>query len=94
MPFRQATGRERCNDCHVVVALGAPLYVGELTPMHWCAPCAEANLGRTPDGPVPVKLPIGGMGAVDPKAMGAILRGNILKWRHDNRQKQTGERES
>lgn len=57
MPWRQSTGTERCNDCRKEVDLGAPLYVGELTPAFWCQLCA-LQMGKSPDGPVPAKLPV------------------------------------
>lgn len=58
MPFRQATGREKCNDCRCIPDLGAPVWRGDLTPAIWCASCAAANLGRTVDGPVPRTVPV------------------------------------
>ena len=96
MPFREATGRETCNDCRCRVGLGAPVYVGERTPGVWCAACAEANLGRTPDGPVPAKLPADAWGGFDIKAMGARLREKILARRNGLRDvsaRIVGERE-
>lgn len=59
MPFRQASGREKCWRCQKTPDLGAPLYVGEVTPGKWCEACAAQD-GRTIDGPVPlVRVPSG-----------------------------------
>lgn len=64
MPFRQASGREKCWHCRKTVDLGAPLYVGEQTPGLWCEPCAGTQLGRTVDGPVPLVTQLGGMAGI------------------------------
>jgi hypothetical protein len=64
MPFRQATGRETCNDCRSRIDLGAPVYVGDVTGMRWCESCAAANLGRTVEGPVPAVLGLRGMDSI------------------------------
>jgi tRNA G26 N,N-dimethylase Trm1 len=63
MPFRQATGRETCNDCRKKLDLGAPVYVGDITGMKWCEACA-AEMGRTVDGPVPRVTALGGMAGI------------------------------
>ena len=96
MTWRQSTGKDVCLSCRATVDLGAPLYVGELTPGLWCLPCAQSDLRRTPDGPVPVKQPTGNFAGFDIKAMGAKLRAAILEKRgreRDGRQAATGERE-
>lgn len=63
MPFRQATGRETCNACRKRLDVGAPVYVGELTPAFWCESCA-AEMGKTPDGPVKATRDVGGMSGI------------------------------
>jgi len=90
MPFRQSTGRENCNSCRRPIPAHEPLYAGKHTPATWCEGCARDRLGEVIEGDVPKTLPKG-MAGFDVKAMGAELRGRILKWREDNRQKQTGE---
>ena len=62
MSWRESSGRESCNRCHSVVNLGAPVYVGEVTPSFWCEGCAGTVLGQAPDGPCPKVRAVAGGG--------------------------------
>lgn len=46
MSWRQSSGKDKCHDCKQPVALGAPVYVGELTPATWCEHCAGSSLKK------------------------------------------------
>ena len=79
MSWRESSGRECCNRCRVDVQLGAPIYVGELTPSFWCETCADQVLGQRLDGqPCPKVRSVGDLDAFNPKVMGAKLREAIL----------------
>lgn len=90
MPWRQSTGHEACNECRRPIPAREPLWAGARTPATWCETCARERLGEVIEGDVPKTLPIG-MAGFDARAMSADLRGRIVKWREDARQKQTGE---
>jgi hypothetical protein len=56
MSWRAASGREVCNRCRACLALGASVYVGEITSAHWCEACALEVFGKRQDGAdVPVR---------------------------------------
>jgi len=50
MSWRAASGRESCNRCRASLALGASVYVGEITAAYWCESCALEVFGKRQDG--------------------------------------------